>query len=141
MNYNLNPAMSLYRIGLAATVFLGVAIAPAPAQCASLGAFADRGDAAFLSAREAFRNGERVRLGRQIVALQGHPLQAWAEYWALRLRLDDGDESGVAEYLIRYPGAYLSEKLLGDWLRVMGKKGEWEGFKRELPALMLPDAE
>ena len=141
MNYNLNPAMSLYRIGLAATVFLGVAIAPTPAQCASLGAFADRGDAAFLSAREAFRNGERVRLGRQIVALQGHPLQAWAEYWALRLRLDDGDESGVAEYLIRYPGAYLSEKLLGDWLRVMGKKGEWEGFKRELPALMLPDAE
>lgn len=134
MNYNLNPSLSPYRIGFAVAVFLAAAVAPAPA-------FADRGDAALLSAREAFRNGERVRLGRQIEALHGHPLQPWAEYWALRLRLDDGDENGVAEYLSRYPGAYLAEKLRGDWLRVLGKKGEWESFKRELPALMQPDAE
>ena len=141
MNYNPKPAMSLYRIGLAATLFLGVAAAPAPALCVPLGTIADRGDTVFLSAREAFRNGERIRLGRQIDALQGHPLRAWAEYWALRLRLDDGDASGVAEYLSRYPGAYLAEKLRGDWLRVLGKKGEWEGFQRELPALVLPDVE
>jgi soluble lytic murein transglycosylase len=134
MNYNPKPAMSLYRIGLAAAVFLAAAVAPAPT-------LADRGDAAFLSAREAFRNGERMRLGRQIEALQGHPLQPWAEYWALRLRLDDGDESGVTDYLGRYQGAYLAEKLRGDWLRVLGKKGEWESFRRELPVLMQPDAE
>ena len=107
----------------------------------TLPAFADKGDAVFLSAREAFRNGERVRLGRQVEALQGHPLQPWAEYWALRLRLDDGDASGVADYLNRYPGAYLAEKLRGDWLRVLGKNGDWEAFQRERPALAVPDAE
>ncbi|MDP2133290.1 MAG: transglycosylase SLT domain-containing protein [Sulfuritalea sp.] len=104
-------------------------------------AFADRGDAALLLARDAFRNGERVRLGRQIEALQGHPLQPWAEYWALRLRLDDGDASGVAEYLNRHAGAYLAEKLRGDWLRVLGKAADWDAFQRELPALSQPDAE
>ncbi|BAO31344.1 lytic transglycosylase domain-containing protein [Sulfuritalea hydrogenivorans] len=134
MNYNPNSVTSLCRIGLVAATFMGIAVAPAPT-------YAERGDTVFLSAREAFRNGERVRLGRQIEALQGHPLQAWAEYWALRLRLDDGDESGVADYLGRYQGAYLAEKLRGDWLRVMGKKGDWESFRRELPALMVPDAE
>ncbi|MDP2809287.1 MAG: transglycosylase SLT domain-containing protein [Rhodocyclaceae bacterium] len=133
-NYNPKPAMSLSRIALVAVFSVAAAVVPAPA-CA------DRGDAAFLSAREAFRNGERVRLGRQMEALQGHPLHAWAEYWALRLRLDDGDTSGVADYLTRYPGAYLAEKLRGDWLRVLGRKGDWESFQRELPALALPDAE
>ncbi len=141
MNYNPKPALSLYRMGLAAAIALGLAGLSAPALCLPSGNSASRGDALFLSAREAFRNGERVRLGRQIVALQGHPLQAWAEYWALRLQLDDGDASGVPEYLARHPDAYLSEKLRGDWLRVMGKKGEWESFQRELPTLALPDVE
>jgi soluble lytic murein transglycosylase len=133
MNYNPKLLVSLLRVAGAAIIVFGAALSPP--------AFADKGDAAFLSAREAFRNGERVRLGRQVEALQGHPLQPWAEYWALRLRLDDGDASGVADYLNRHPGAYLAEKLRGDWLRVLGKNGDWEAFQRERPALALPDAE
>ncbi len=134
MNYNPKPAKHLSRhAGRAVIALLAVAVM-APA-------FADRGDAAFLSAREAFRNGERVRLGRQVDLLKGHPLQPWAEYWAQRLRLDDGDDSGVAEYLARFPNAYLAEKLRADWLRVLGKKADWASFQREMPALAAPDAE
>ena len=134
MNYNPKPALSLSRIALRAVFACAIAVPSAPT-------LADRGDAAFLSAREAFRNGERVRLGRQMEALQGHPLQPWAEYWALRLRLDDGDANGVPDYLGRHPDAYLAEKLRGDWLRVLGKNRDWESFQRERPALALPDAE
>ena len=112
----------------------GLVVLPAPT-------LADRGELAFLAARDAFRNGERVRLARQVDALQGHPLQAWAEYWALRLKLEDGDASGVTDYLGRHSGAYLAEKLRGDWLRHLGKKADWESFRRELPGLVLPDAE
>ena len=133
MNYNPKLLVSLLHIAGTAAVVLGIALPPS--------ALADKGDAAFLSAREAFRNGERVRLGRQVEALQGHPLQPWAEYWALRLRLDDGDASGIADYLSRHPGAYPAEKLRGDWLRVLGKNGDWEAFQRERPALAVPDAE
>jgi soluble lytic murein transglycosylase len=141
MNYNPKPAVSQFRIALVAAFAIAVAVASAPALCVPSATLADRGDAAFLSARDAFRNGERVRLGRQMAALQGHPLHAWAEYWALRMHLDDGDASGIPDYLSRYPGAYLAEKLRGDWLRVLGRKGDWESFKRELPALALPDTE
>jgi soluble lytic murein transglycosylase len=133
MNHRHKPALSVSRIVLAAFT-LAVAAASAPV-------LADRGDEALLVARDAFRAGERVRLGRQIQALQGHPLQPLAEYWALRLSLDDGDASGVPDYLNRHAGAYLAEKLRGDWLRVLGKVGDWESFRRELPALALPDAE
>ncbi|MBI5108845.1 MAG: lytic transglycosylase domain-containing protein [Rhodocyclales bacterium] len=131
MNYKRKPPLS--RSALALLVLL----ASLPAMAAP----AERGDLAFLAARDAYRNGERVRLARQIDAMQGHPLQAWAEYWSLRLKLDDGDTDGVADYLARHPGAYLAEKLRGDWLRGLGKKADWESFRRELPALALPDAE
>jgi soluble lytic murein transglycosylase len=132
MNYNPKSLRPLASI--AATLACALVLTSTPAM-------AERGDAEFLIARDAFRNGERVRLGRQLEALQGHPLHAWAEYWALRLRLDEDDASGVADYLRRYPGAYLAEKLRGDWLRVMGKKADWQGFQRELPALVIPDVE
>ena len=144
MNYNLKlilPRIRRDQMALFAGAFIALAMSPAPVLCAPSSASVERGDATFLSAREAFRTGERVRLGRQVDALQGHPLQAWAEYWALRLRLDDGDTSGLADYLGRYPGAYLAEKLRGEWLRVLGKRGDWDGFQRELTALALPDAE
>jgi hypothetical protein len=131
MNYKRNP---LVRRGALTLLALFVAL---PAEAAP----AERGDLAFLNARDAFRNGERVRLARQVDALQGHPLQAWAEYWALRLKLDDGDAVGIADYLARHPDAYLAEKLRGDWLRALGKKADWDSFRRELPALALPDAE
>lgn len=133
MNYKRKPARSLPRIVLALFPLLVAAV--------STPALAERGDAAFLLARDAFRNGERVRLGRQLEALQGHPLQPWAEYWALRQRLDDGDAGGVPDYLSRHAGAYLAEKLRGDWLRVLGKAGDWDSFRRELPALVQPDVE
>ncbi|MCX7157254.1 MAG: transglycosylase SLT domain-containing protein [Rhodocyclales bacterium] len=141
MNYKLKPAMPLSRIALIAAFSVLAGVFAGPALCVPSATSVERGDAAFLSARDAFRNGERVRLGRQLEALQGHPLRSWAEYWALRLRLDDGDDSGVADYLSRYPGAYLAEKLRGDWLRVLGRKGDWDSFQRELPVLALPDAE
>lgn len=133
MNYKPKSAMPVSRIVLAA-FSLAAAVLSAPV-------LAERGDEALLLARDAFRSGERVRLGRQLEALQGHPLQPWAEYWALRLRLDDGDADGVADFLTRQAGSYLAEKLRGEWLRVLGKTGDWEKFRRELPALVLPDAE
>jgi soluble lytic murein transglycosylase len=134
MNYNRKPPLSLSRIVRVAAISLAVAMTPVLT-------LADPGDAAFLSAREAFRNGERVRLARQLEALQGHPLHAWAEYWAWRLRLDEGDANGVQDYLDRYQGSYLAEKLRGDWLRVLGQKGDWPSFQREFPTLVSPDAE
>jgi soluble lytic murein transglycosylase len=139
MNYNPKMVLSMYRFALIAAFSIGAALASE--LCFASATITDRRDAAFLSAREAFRNGESLHLARQMALLQGHPLHAWAEYWALRLRLENGDSSGVPDYLGRYTGAYLAEKLRSDWLRVLGKKGDWEAFQRELPALALPDTE
>jgi soluble lytic murein transglycosylase len=103
-----------------------------------------KGDTAFLAARDAFRAGESVRLAKSVDAMRGHPLQPWAEYWQLRLRLDEdatATNPAILAFLERHAGSYVADKLRGDWLRAIGKRGEWEVFNRELPALVQADDE
>ncbi|MDD5175133.1 MAG: transglycosylase SLT domain-containing protein [Sterolibacterium sp.] len=106
------------------------------------------GDDRVLAAREAFRNGEHVKLGKQVDALRSitgqegqHDLQPWVEYWYLAQRLEDGDSGGVKGFLARQNGSYLAERLRGDWLKQLGKGRQWEEFQREYPALAQPDQE
>ncbi|MDP2794392.1 MAG: transglycosylase SLT domain-containing protein [Sulfurisoma sp.] len=93
----------------------------------------------FLHARDAYKAGERVRLARLAEALGDHELRPWVDYWRLRLKLEDSETEGVADFLEREKGSYLAEKLRGDWLRLLGKRGQWETFEKELPALAMPE--
>ena len=102
-------------------------------------ACANGADDRFMSAREAFRKGERMRLAQDVVALRGDELLPWAEYWQLRLKIDDAQTDGVPAFLDRQAGNYLADKLRGDWLRALGKKGEWELFEQEYPKLVQPE--
>ena len=140
------PALALACGGLlAAVVAAGPALAtPRKAAPAAAASATLKGDTAFLTARDAFRAGEAVRLARTIEALRGHPLLPWAEYWQLRLRLDDAVDdanAGILPFLERHAGSYVADKLRGDWLRQLGKRGEWDIFRRELPALANLDDE
>lgn len=140
------PGSGTWRRGWRVAVAAGVvglgAVSPAPARCAPLGTFAATGDATFLAARDAVRSGDRVKLSRALETLPAdYPLRAWAEYWQLRQQLDDDDSRGVPGFLAANEGAYLAEKLRADWLRALGKKGQWEDFRREWPRLVEPDVE
>ena len=95
----------------------------------------------FLQARDAYRAGERVRLGRLADAIGDYELRPWVDFWRLRLRLEDGSTEGVAEFLEAEKGSYLAEKLRAEWLRFLGKRRDWQAFERELPPLAVPETD
>lgn len=100
------------------------------------------GDSTFLALKESFRVGDAPRVSKGLEALRGYELEAWAEYYLLRMRLDeDGMEAALRSYLERYSGSYLAEKLRGDWLKVLGRKRQWEDFRREFARTVQPDQE
>ena len=114
--------------------------------------FAAPGDDYVLAARDAYRYGERVKLGKQLDALRTlrsqNELEPWVEYWQLRQRLEDdvnGDSlssaAAVGDFLARSPGSYLAEKLRAEWLRLLGKRAQWPDFQRDYPLLVEPDDE
>ena len=96
----------------------------------------DKSEEAVLFARDAFRAGNPVTLSRVAAQARGHVLEPYVEFWQLRLRIDQRGAEEIRDYLDRHQGSYLAERLRADWLRVLGKKGDWENFRRERPTLV-----
>jgi soluble lytic murein transglycosylase len=108
---------------------------------AALSPSAHAQDDAVLGAYAAFRAGDPDKLARHAAALQGHTLEPWADYWRLRLRIEDAKPDEVQRFLARHAGTYLADLLRSDWLRELGRRGEWLAFERALGPLAQDDLE
>jgi soluble lytic murein transglycosylase len=85
-------------------------------------------DADFIAARDAYRAADAVRLERIAPRLKGYLLEPYVEYWRLKLGLDDADPAAVRAFLERYADMPLAERLRAEWLRSLGKRGDWKAF-------------
>ena|SRR5688572_28836002 len=86
-------------------------------------------DEAVLKAADAFRAGDPLRLQRAAAPLAGHVLAPYLEYWRLKLRLEEVPETEVRAFLDQQAGSYLADRLRADWLKQLGKRGEWLSFE------------
>ena len=111
------------------------------AVCISFAALGQPTDADFAAARDAYRAGDSTRLERLAPRLKGHLLEPYVQYWRLRLKLDDADPSTVRAFLERYSDMPLADRLRGEWLKSLGKRGAWELFAAEYPARVAEDVE
>ena len=98
-------------------------------------------DERFLAARDAARAGDRAKLERIAPELSGYELEAYVDYWRLLLDLSTADPATVKAFLARHEKSYLAEKLRSDWLKLQGRKQQWDEFDAEYPALVQPDQE
>jgi soluble lytic murein transglycosylase len=94
---------------------------------------ADAQEAAFQSAHLAFRTEDDDRLRAQLPALKGSPLQLYGDYWlaALRLRANITDDAAVQSFLGQNPGTVLADRLRGEWLLALGKRGDFSRFREQ----------
>jgi soluble lytic murein transglycosylase len=109
----------------------------------SVSAFAASGGASqdreLVAARDAFIAGDRVKLARHAGKIQGHALDIYVSFWRLHLRLEEADPAELSNFLARNAGTVLAEQLRRDWLRVLGRTGKWELFRKEQSALVKTD--
>ncbi|MCX5824164.1 MAG: transglycosylase SLT domain-containing protein [Deltaproteobacteria bacterium] len=95
-------------------------------------------DRALLAAHDAFLAGDKAKLARHAEKI-GHTLDSYVTFWRLRLRLEEADPGELRGFLARNEGTVLAERLRRDWLLVLGKRGQWEIFRKEYPALVKAD--
>jgi soluble lytic murein transglycosylase len=98
-------------------------------------------DADFLAACDAFRAGDAVKLGRFAPRLKKTPLEVYVSYYQLRLDLENADPKLVKSFLARPEDTPLIDRLRGEWLKLLGKKQQWDLFDAEYPRLLNEDAE
>ncbi|HEX6828156.1 MAG TPA: lytic transglycosylase domain-containing protein, partial [Burkholderiales bacterium] len=105
----------------------------APALALALGTTPTSPDEDFLAARDAFRVGDAARLDKYAPRLKGYVLEPYVAYYQLRLRLEDASPAAVRGFLERHAGTLVADYLRAEWLKVLGKRGEWELFAAEYP--------
>ena len=100
-------------------------------------------DEDFMAARKAFQAGNLTRVSELTTRLQDHSLAPYAAYYQLRMQLgkNDLDISQIRKFLTDYDGTLVADKLRGEWLRILGKKRQWEPFVTEYPLLVNTDPE
>lgn len=94
-----------------------------------------------LGARDAYNARNAARLDQYARKLQGHPLEAFARYWQLSLDLEHAAPDDVQAFLDDYSDSYLSDRLRGEWLKVLGKQQNWALFSAQYPLLANEDAD
>ncbi|MGB7596949.1 MAG: transglycosylase SLT domain-containing protein [Gallionella sp.] len=107
------------------------------------------GDSDFLAAHDAFLAGDKVKLDRYAQRLKNSPLEVYASYYQLSLALDNIDqhpvptalESAVKRFLSRPEDTPVIDQLRGEWLKVLGKRQQWDEFHAEYPHLRDQDTE
>jgi len=99
----------------------------------------DSRDMAFLTARDAFRAGDRNKLERAASQVGSHELAPYVENYRLRMYFDQGDFAGIRDFLERYDKSYVAERLRADWIRWLGKRSTWSEIDSEFPRLIAPE--
>ena len=87
-----------------------------------------QGDMDFLAARTAFERGDRSRLDALAPKLADHVLAPYVEYWQQKLRIDSATDGEINAYLDRWPKTPLADRLRVEWLKSLGKRGQWASF-------------
>ena len=90
-------------------------------------------DADFLAARAAYERGDWTRLDAVAPALAAHPLARYVEFWQIDSRIDGASAPAVHGFLARYPDGPLADRLRSDWLKSLGKRGDWTDFAVDYP--------
>ena len=85
----------------------------------------------FLAAREAYRAGDARKLDIHGRRLQGHVLEPYIVYWQMRLRLEDTAPAEIRRFIVTYADTLLASRMLNEWLRQLGRNGQWDLFDTE----------
>lgn len=96
-------------------------------------------DSVLQEMERAFSRGQSARLSQLLPAAMGHPLQAYAEYWELKARLENASTEDIRAFLQRWQGSYVEDRLRNDWLLLLGKNGDALNFAQEWPKFRMRD--
>jgi soluble lytic murein transglycosylase len=96
-------------------------------------------DADFVALRESALRGETAESNRLANRLGSYPIQPYIEYYKLYPRLPSAPEGEIRQFLERYDGTAIADRLRNDWLLLLGRAHDWRVFDDQYPRFVLND--
>lgn len=119
---------------------VAMALAPLPAEATRRAPAAfDAADKDFIALREAALRGGAGDVGRLAARLTDYPVPSYIEYYKLYSRLASASEGEIRNFLSRYEGTAIGDRLRNDWLLRIGRARDWRLFDEQYPKFVLND--
>jgi soluble lytic murein transglycosylase len=96
-------------------------------------------DEIFLQLREAARKNDTTKAAELAAKLPSYAIPSYVDYYRLKPRLRDASNEEILDFLKRYEGSAIADRLRNDWLLELGRKRDWANFDRELPLFVKND--
>jgi soluble lytic murein transglycosylase len=96
-------------------------------------------DERFLLLREAAAKDDAPRASELASQLSAYPVKSYVDYYQLKARLPAANESEITDFLTRYAGSAIADRLRNDWLLVLGRQGNWATFDVHYPQFVVDD--
>lgn len=126
------------KLAVAAAVFsLAAASAATFAQAYQIAS--DPLDATFLELREAARREDGLKAFTLASRLTDYSIPSYVDYYRIRPRVRELPEKEIRDYLQRYQGSAIADRLRNDWLLELGKARDWTTFDEQYPQFVLDD--
>ncbi|HWX03449.1 lytic transglycosylase domain-containing protein [Collimonas sp.] len=110
------------------------------ANSASIGSYASQDDA-FLALRDAARANNADKAELLASTLSDYDIPSYVDYYRLKPLIKDlvAPQADIRDYLSRYDGSAIADRLRNDWLLELGKAGDWATFDEQYPKFVLDD--
>jgi soluble lytic murein transglycosylase len=96
-------------------------------------------DDAFLALRDAARKDDAVRAAEIAARLGNYAIPSYVDYFRLKPRIAGAPEQEIRDFLARYDGSAIADRLRNDWLLELGKARDWTLFDEQYPQFVLND--
>ena len=96
-------------------------------------------DPHFLALRDAARRDDSAKAIEVASRLNAYPIPSYVEYYRLKPRLKVATATEIRDYLARYDGDAIADRLRNDWLLELGKVRDWTTFDEQYPLFALND--
>jgi soluble lytic murein transglycosylase len=96
-------------------------------------------DTLFLDLREAARRDDSAKALELAARLGAYSIPSYVDYYRLKPRLSTAAPSEMREYIAKYEGSAIADRLRNDWLLELGKMRDWATFDEQYPRFVLDD--
>lgn len=96
-------------------------------------------DDAFLLLRDAVRQDDAVKAQFYAGRIQSREFASYIDYYRLKVRLREASTLEIRDFLARYAGSAIADRLRNDWLLLLGRARDWRTFDEQYPQFVLDD--
>lgn len=96
-------------------------------------------DQRFLQLRDAAIKEDARRAFELASQLANYPVKSYVDYYRLKSRLSTADDDEITDFLTRYRGSAIADRMRNDWLLQLGRQRNWAIFDVQYPQFILKD--